>query len=74
MKSLAAALFLALCASSALAAANCEELKSQIAAKIEAKGVKGAVLEVVPADQVKDQKVVGSCAGGTMKITYKKAP
>jgi hypothetical protein len=29
-------------------------------------------LEIVPADQIKDQKVVGSCEGGKMKITYTK--
>ncbi len=48
----------------------CEELKSEIAAKLQAKGVKKYTLEIIPADQVKDQKVVGSCEGGTKKITY----
>jgi hypothetical protein len=49
---------------------KCEELKSEIAAKLDAKGVKGYMLEIIPADQVKDQKIVGSCEGGTKKITY----
>lgn len=50
----------------------CEELKSEIEAKLNEKGVTGFTLEVIPADQVKDQKVVGSCEGGTKKITYSK--
>jgi len=48
----------------------CDELKSEIAAKLDAKGVKEYTLEIVPNDQVKDQTVVGSCEGGTKKITY----
>ncbi len=49
---------------------SCEELKAEIAAKLEAKGVKGYTLEILPADQVKDQNIVGSCEGGTKKISY----
>jgi len=49
---------------------SCEELKSEIDAKLKAKGVKGYNLEILPADQVTDQKIVGSCNGGTMKISY----
>lgn len=56
----------------AFAAKPCEELKGEIAAKIEAKGVKAYVLEVVPADQVGERAVVGSCDGGTKKIVYTK--
>jgi len=48
----------------------CEELKSEIATKIEANGVKNYTLEVVPSDQAGDRKVVGSCEGGTKKIIY----
>ena len=48
----------------------CEELKAEIASKLDAKGVKGYSLEIVPADKVGDAKVVGSCDGGTKKITY----
>ena len=51
----------------------CEELKAEIEKKLEASGVKGYTLEIVPADQVKDEKVVGSCDGGTKKITYKRS-
>ena len=49
---------------------SCEELKGEIDAKLKAKGVKGYTLEIIPADQVKDQKVIGSCEGGKKKITY----
>ena len=55
---------------SAFAAKPCEELKAEIAAKIEANGVKAYTLDIVPNDQVGDQKVVGSCDGGTKKIVY----
>ncbi len=50
----------------------CDELKGEIDAKLQAKGVVNYSLEIVPADQVKDQKVVGSCDGGKNKITYTK--
>ncbi len=49
---------------------KCEELKTEIDAKLAAKGVKGYTLTILPADQVKDQKIVGSCEGGTKKISY----
>jgi len=48
----------------------CDELKAEIDAKLKAKGVKEYTLEILPADQVKDQKIVGSCEGGTKKISY----
>lgn len=72
MKKIALSLAIACFALPAFAEKNCDELKSEIAAKIEAKGVKNAQLEIVAADQVKDEKVVGSCEGGKKKITYKK--
>ena len=50
----------------------CDELKDEIDAKLQAKGVVNYTLEIVPADEVKDQKVVGSCDGGKNKITYSK--
>jgi hypothetical protein len=48
----------------------CEELKSEIEAKLKAKGVEGYTLEIIPTDQVKDQKIIGSCEGGSKKISY----
>jgi hypothetical protein len=48
----------------------CDELKTEIESKLKEKGVQGYTLEIVPADQVKEEKVVGSCEGGSKKITY----
>jgi len=50
----------------------CEELKSEIDARLKEKGVTNYTLEIVPSDQVKDQRVIGSCDGGKNKITYTK--
>ena len=51
----------------------CEDLKSEIAAKLDAKGVKSYSLDIVAKDaEVTDGKVVGTCEGGTKKIVYKK--
>jgi len=58
--------------SSAFAAKSCDELKTEIAAKLDAKQVCGYTLDVVEADKVGDAKVVGSCEGGAKKITYAK--
>jgi hypothetical protein len=54
----------------AFAIKPCEELKTEIAAKLDAKGVKGYQLEIVPSADVKEQTVVGSCDGGAKRITY----
>jgi hypothetical protein len=50
----------------------CEELKSEIAAKLDAKSVKGYTLEIVAKDKDAEGKVVGSCENGTKKIMYLK--
>lgn len=51
----------------------CEELKSEIAAKLDAKGVKSYTLDIVAKDaDAGDAKVVGTCEGGAKKITYKR--
>jgi hypothetical protein len=71
---LAAVLSIPAC-SYAQGAKPCEELKSEIATKLDAKGVKSYSLEIVPKDQdvEGDGKVVGSCEGGTKKIVYRRA-
>jgi hypothetical protein len=53
----------------------CEELKSEIEAKLKAKGVIGYSLDIVVPTDVKEGegKVVGSCEGGTKRIVYKRA-
>jgi outer membrane lipoprotein-sorting protein len=75
MKSLAifgVLLFVPVCAH-AQAAKPCEELKTEIAAKLDARGVKSYTLEIVAKDKDAEGKVVGTCEGGTKKIVYKRA-
>ena len=61
------------CGYAQAAAKPCEELKTEIAAKLDAKGVKGYSLDIVAKDaDAPDGKVVGTCEGGTKKIVYKK--
>ena len=72
MKGLVVLAVLALAATPALARKDCEELKSEIDAKIKANGVQGYTLEIMPKEQQADGKVVGSCDGGTKKIVYKR--
>ncbi|MBA4422762.1 MAG: hypothetical protein C0390_06615 [Syntrophus sp. (in: bacteria)] len=72
MKKLIAVAVLLMIASPAFAKKSCGELKSEIDAKLQAKGVKGYSLEIVPNENVKDGKVIGSCDGGTKKIVYKR--
>ena len=64
-------LFVPVCAR-AQAAKACEKLKTEIAAKLDAKGVKSYTLEIVAKDKDAEGKVVGTCGGGTMKIMYKR--
>lgn len=48
----------------------CDELKAEISAKLDAKDVKGYEIAAVENDKVGDAKVIGSCDGGTKKLTY----
>ena len=61
-------------AGTALAAGKpCEELKSEIAAKIDAKGASGYSLEVVDKGAAAEgYEVVGSCEAGSKEIAYKR--
>jgi len=61
---------LAMLSATAWAQKPCDELKGEIDAKLQAKGVKSYTLEIVATDAVKDQKVVGSCEAGSKKIIY----
>jgi hypothetical protein len=52
-------------------ATPCDDVKTAIATKLDAKHVVGYTLDVVPADQAgSDAKVVGVCEGGAKKIVY----
>ena len=57
---------------SAFAAKPCEELKSEIDTKFQAKGVKNYTLEVVENGKEDSGKTVGTCDGGTKHISYKR--
>ncbi|BAQ71740.1 MULTISPECIES: DUF1161 domain-containing protein [Pseudomonas] len=73
MKKLVLAAALLSLAGTALAAGKpCEELKSEIAAKIDAKGAKHYSLEVVDKGAAADGKVVGTCEAGSKEIVYKR--
>jgi Protein of unknown function (DUF1161) len=69
------------------ALASCDDVKSQIDAKLQAKGVKSYSLDIVPAAQAAPAaasgaaaapakatagKVVGTCEGDTKQIIYKR--
>jgi hypothetical protein len=51
----------------------CEELRAEIAQKLDAKGVKSYTLEIVTKDKDAEGKAVGNCEGGTKKIVYRKS-
>ncbi|MDR9751275.1 DUF1161 domain-containing protein [Pseudomonas sp. SZMC_28357] len=71
MKKLMLAIGLLSLAGTALADGKpCEELKSEIAAKLDAKGVAGYSLEIVDKGASTEGKVVGTCEGGEKEIVY----
>ena len=72
MKYLIVVPVLALAATPALAAKSCDDLKAEIAAKIEKKGVKNYTLEAVKKGEEGDRRVVGSCEGGKKILVYKR--
>ncbi|QVW23462.1 DUF1161 domain-containing protein [Pseudomonas hormoni] len=51
---------------------SCEELKAEIAAGLDAKGVSGYSLEIVDKGTPTDGKIVGTCEKGTKEIVYKR--
>jgi Protein of unknown function (DUF1161) len=74
-KVIIAAVVLAFSASSVLAQSqrkDCNELKSEIEAKIKKNGVESFSLDIVEKDAQAEGKVVGTCDGGTKKIVYKR--
>lgn len=48
----------------------CEELKAEIAAQLDAKGVKAYTLEIVDKAQATQARVVGQCEGGSKRVVY----
>jgi hypothetical protein len=57
----------------AQAAKPCEELKAEIAKKMDANHVKSYTLDIVAKDKDAEGKVVGTCDGATKKIVYQRA-
>jgi hypothetical protein len=71
---IAIALFAAPLCCSAQGRKPCEDLKAEIAAKLDAKNVKDYSLDIVDKDaDAAAGKVVGTCEGGMKKIIYKRA-
>ena len=70
MKHVSVLLALSLLSGSVFAAKDCEVLKSEIAAKLDTKGVQNYRLDIVSPEDVSDQHVVGSCGGGSKRIVY----
>ncbi len=67
----AAILCTPLCASAQIK--SCDDLKSEIAKKLDAKGVTNYTLTIVDKGKQTEGQIVGSCGGGTKSIVYLKA-
>jgi hypothetical protein len=67
-----AVLLFASLSASAQAAKPCEELKAEIAKKMDANHVKSYTLDIVDKDKDAEGKVVGTCDGATKKIVYQR--
>ncbi|WLG90606.1 DUF1161 domain-containing protein [Pseudomonas cucumis] len=50
---------------------SCDELKAEISAKLDAKGIANYTLEIVDKGTAADGKVVGTCEKGSRQIIYK---
>ncbi len=60
-----------LCASAQIK--SCDDLKTEIAKKIDAHGGSNYTLTIVDKGKETEGKIVGSCGGGTKSIVYMKA-
>jgi hypothetical protein len=60
------------CVSAQTAIKSCDDVKAEIAKKLEAKGVTDYTLTIVDKGKELAGKVVGSCGGGTKSIVYEK--
>lgn len=57
----------------AWAGKNCDELKAEVQAKIQQKGVARFTLDIVATGTVKpEDKVVGRCEAGAKQLVYKR--
>jgi hypothetical protein len=71
-KCLLAAVMFSLAGNALAAGKPCDQLKSEIDAKIQAKGASGYSLDVVDKGSATDGQVVGTCEGDTKEIVYKR--
>ena len=71
-KVIVAALVLGLSTTAWAQKKDCNELKTEIEAKIKKNGVESFTLDIVDKDAQSDGKVVGTCDGGSKKIVYKR--
>jgi hypothetical protein len=62
-----------LCASAQTASKSCDDVKADIAKKLDAKGVTGYTLTIEDKGKETGGKIVGNCGGGTKSIVYEKA-
>lgn len=67
---IAATLLVSTCVAAQTARKPCDDLKAEIAKKLDDKGVVGYSLDIVDKGKEGDGKVVGSCDGGTRSIVY----
>lgn len=68
----AALLSASICVSAQTGIKPCGDLKTEIAKKLDAKGVTNYTLTIVDKGKEADGKIVGSCQGGTKSIVYSK--
>jgi hypothetical protein len=75
MKRILLAALLTLTVSPAIAADDddCKGMAKEIAARMTALGEKDFYLDIVPANKVKNSRVVGSCEAGAKKIVYRRS-
>lgn len=51
---------------------DCDELRQEIATKLQTNGVSAYTLTIVSPETTTDGKIVGSCNGGTQRIAYRR--
>lgn len=75
MKKILLAALLMLAMSPALPADDddCKAVAKELEARMRALGEKDFYLDVVPSNQVKNARVVGSCEAGAKKIVYRRS-
>lgn len=62
-----------LCTSAQSNGKSCDDVKAEIAKKLDAKGVTGYTLTIMDKGKEAGGKIIGNCGGGTKSIVYEKA-